>query len=105
MGGLETLFGGGHISVSEMKRRSTGIAKAVQDRASNVVASFVGTNNGSGDDNEDENDHLDVDEKIVNSTGKPREGGLTSSTQGTPKDVFEFETNHTPDTESEDTSK
>ena len=91
--------------MSEMKRRSSGIAKAAQDKASNFVASFVGSSSGAPDDYEGEKELLDVDEKIVTSTGKPREAGTTGSTQGTPKDVFEFETNHTPDTETEDTGK
>lgn len=69
------------------------------------MASFVGSSSGAPDDYDDENEHLDVDEKIVTSTGKPREAGATGSTLGTPKDVFEFETNNTPDTETEDVGK
>ena len=60
IGGLETLFGGGHISFGAVKRRSTGLARAVQDKASNVVASFVGT----GGKPEDES-YEDADEKIA----------------------------------------
>ena len=54
------MFGGGHISIGDVKRRSSEIARAAQNRASNVVASFVGTTGGPDDEN-----YEDVDEQIA----------------------------------------
>ena len=47
--GLETLFGGGHISLGAVKKRASGLAGVV---ASNVVASFVGNGTKAEDDDE-----------------------------------------------------
>jgi len=78
------LFGGGHISIGEAKRRSSGIAKALQDRASNVMASYL-----TGGKQEDEYDD-EVDEKTIQIHKQESEELIELNTS---KDVFEFESN------------
>lgn len=58
------------------------------------MASFVGAN-GEPDDEKYE----DVDEQIA---VVKQDSQDTNGSQSAPKDVFEFETNHTPDADSED---
>jgi len=80
------LFGGGHISIGEAKRRSSGIAKAIQDRASNVMASYLMT---GGKQEEEEYDD-EVDEKTIQIHKQESEELIELNTS---KDVFEFESN------------
>lgn len=90
--GLETLFGGGHISLGAVKKRASGLAGVVSE-ASNVVASFVG--NGAKAEGEEECLE-EADEEInasIGGNGKQLEGAGSVDLANTPKDVFEFEAN------------
>ena len=103
--GFETLFGGGHISLGAVKRRSSGIARVVSDSAS-VVASFVGAAKGQADgeligevDDEDQ-EAITREDQL---TGQHLAGaGSVNLEASTPKDVFEFEANQTPENDPED---
>lgn len=103
--GLETLFGGGHISLGAVKKRSSGIARAVSE-ASSVVASFVGTGGRADEDGEmiTEAEDEDRDSTVRGAQwgGKHLEGaGSVNLEASTPKDVFEFEANQTPEADAE----
>ena len=99
--GLETLFGGGHISLGAVKKRASGLAGVVSG-ASNVVASFVG-NGSKPEDGEERIEEAEEDpESSPAGKGKQLEGAGSVDLAGTPKDVFEFEANQTPEADPED---
>lgn len=92
--GFGTLFGGGHISLGAVKRRSTGIARAVSDSAT-AVASFVGATAGLAEDDimgdlaeEDQQFQSDPASQQLRGAGSVNLEATTA-----PKDVFEFEAN------------
>lgn len=90
--GLETLFGGGHISLGAVKKRASGLAGVVSE-ASNVVASFVGNGaKAEGDDEAIEEAEQELDSS-AGGKSKQLEGAGSVDLAGTPKDVFEFEAN------------
>lgn len=87
--GLETLFGGGHISLGAVKKRASGLAGVV---ASNVVASFVGNGTKAEDDDEALEEADEDQEGNINGSAS-KLPGASVDLANTPKDVFEFEAN------------
>lgn len=101
------MFGGGHISLGAVKRRSSGIARVVSNRASSVVASFVGANGRADDNGEMIEEADDEDREVAGGEGRLSsqhlEGtGSVNLEAKSPKDVFEFEANQTPEADNED---